>query len=108
MPGSSTAHALEIVSDTVTGIMRGLASARTPAEPLRTTALFALADVLCAFLKRMRCDTPHGGVDAGWGDHVARIFRRKAMSLLAPGIALPAPLLRTRLALVLLETARSV
>ncbi|AVK75050.1 hypothetical protein pqer_cds_628 [Pandoravirus quercus] len=105
MPASSTAHALEIVSDTVTGIMRGLASARTSAEPLRTIAFSALADVLCAFLKRMRGGTPHGGVDAGWGDHVARIFRRKAMSLLAPGIALPAPLLRTRLALALVEAS---
>nr|UDO47383.1 hypothetical protein [Pandoravirus massiliensis] len=105
-PNVRVGHTLFIVTAMMSGIVRGLYSAKAPISRCRSDDLSMLVDVLCTFLAGVRHDMDAGRTDMGTS--ICKTFRAKAMALLAPGIVLPEPSLRTRLALALLEASRPV
>ncbi|AVK75053.1 hypothetical protein pqer_cds_631 [Pandoravirus quercus] len=95
-----------LVDDVVSGIMRGLARPCSKRRHRSLADLAALVEVLSTFLAAVRRNMDGYG---RWSEQVFVNLRmalcRAALLVLAPGMSLPMPLVRTRLALALCETA---
>ncbi|QBZ81229.1 hypothetical protein pclt_cds_637 [Pandoravirus celtis] len=102
--------------DHIDSLVRGMVAAT--AETLRGDILLhrqrhhgdltRLVDMICTFLTGVRREMDNGCMGPMGNDRLAGVFRGAAMAVLAPGIRLPMPRTRTRLALALLEAARPV
>ncbi|QBZ81227.1 hypothetical protein pclt_cds_634 [Pandoravirus celtis] len=112
-------HIRSLVVDVVCGIIEGLREPESeayfrrrtgysPRHRRRLEGLPALVDILCAFLKGVRGDMDSGRMDIVDATYACVGFRRAAMAVLAPGICIPMPQLRTRLGLALFAAARPV
>ncbi|AJF97659.1 hypothetical protein TW95_gp0925 [Pandoravirus inopinatum] len=112
-------HIRSLVDRIICGIVEGLREPESeayfrcrtgysPRHRRRLEGLPALVDILCAFLKGVRSDMDSGRTDIVDATYACVGFRRAAMAVLAPGICLPMPQLRTRLGLALFAAAKPV
>nr|UDO47386.1 hypothetical protein [Pandoravirus massiliensis] len=112
-------HIRSLVDEVVRGILGGLEESESqayrfcrtghsPRHRRRLDGLPALVDILCAFLKGVRRDMDTGRMDIVDATYGIIGFRCAAMAVLAPGVCLPLPQVRTRLALALFEAAKPV
>ncbi|AJF97657.1 hypothetical protein TW95_gp0923 [Pandoravirus inopinatum] len=102
--------------DHIDSLVRGMVAAT--AETIRGDILLhrqrhhgdltRLVDMICTFLTGVRREMDNGCMGPMGNDRLGGVFRSAAMAVLAPGIRLPMPRTRTRLALALLEAARPV